>query len=78
MGGKSDEPNNEKTDGSEKLTMWWKNLLVCISLIVFLFSGGSGLAACPSADLSSDCFVDYEDFALLAQWWLWQGPWYSP
>ncbi len=27
-------------------------------------------AACPSADLSGDCFVDYTDFAVVAEWWL--------
>jgi sulfatase modifying factor 1 len=46
------------------------NLLICISLIVFLFSGGSGLAARPSADLTADCFVDYKDFTLMAGQWL--------
>ncbi|HIJ67501.1 MAG TPA: hypothetical protein HPP87_12840 [Planctomycetes bacterium] len=25
---------------------------------------------CPSADLTDDCFVDIEDFAVLADWWL--------
>ena len=45
--------------------MWSKNLLVRISLIVFLFSGGCGLADCPSADLTGDCFVDFEDFAII-------------
>jgi len=28
------------------------------------------LAACPSADITSDCFVDFEDFALVANQWL--------
>ncbi len=28
------------------------------------------LADCPSADLTGDCFVDYEDFALMADQWL--------
>ena len=46
------------------------NLLIRILLILFLFSGGSGLAVYPSADLSSDCFVDYEDFSLMAGQWL--------
>ena len=34
------------------------NILV---LIVFLLSGNFCLAACPSADLTRNCFVDYED-----------------
>ena len=50
--------------------MWRKNLLICISLIVFLFSGGWCLAACPSADLTGDCFVDLKDFAVMASQWL--------
>jgi len=54
--------------------MWRKNLLVRISLIVFLFSGGSGLADCPPADLTGDCFVDFEDFALMANQWLTTDP----
>jgi formylglycine-generating enzyme required for sulfatase activity len=41
-----------------------------ILLIVFLFSGGSALAACPSADLSGDCFVNFEDFAVIGAQWL--------
>ena len=47
-----------------------KKLLVCISLIVFLFSGGWGLAACPSADQTGDCIVSLEDFVVMAGQWL--------
>jgi len=50
--------------------MWWKKSLICVPLVVFVFSGGWGLADCPSADLTGDCFVDSEDFALLANQWL--------
>jgi hypothetical protein len=28
------------------------------------------IPACPSADLTDDCFVDMADFAVIAQWWL--------
>jgi hypothetical protein len=28
------------------------------------------ITACPSADLTGDCFVDLADFAVIAQWWL--------
>jgi len=28
------------------------------------------VAACPSADLTDDCFVNFEDFAMMAEWWL--------
>jgi len=31
---------------------------------------GTVLAACPSADLTGDCFVDLDDFSLLAGQWL--------
>jgi len=40
-----------------------------MSLMVFLFSCSWAVAACPSADLSRDCFVDYEDFTLLSGHW---------
>ncbi len=32
------------------------------------------LADCPSADLTGDCFVDFEDFALMAKQWLTTDP----
>jgi len=54
--------------------MWRKNLFVRISLIVFLLSGGFGLADCPPADLTGDCFVDFQDFALIANQWLTGDP----
>ncbi len=41
-----------------------------ILLIVFLFSGDSGLVACPSADITGDCFVDFDDFAVIGDQWL--------
>ena len=41
---------------------------------MLLLSAGLCLAACPSADLSGDCFVDYEDFALMAAQWLTTDP----
>jgi sulfatase modifying factor 1 len=43
-------------------------------LTALLFSAGLCLAACPSADLTGDCFVDYEDFALMAAQWLTTDP----
>ncbi len=30
----------------------------------------SALAAYPSADITGDCCVDYEDFAIVGEWWL--------
>ena len=47
---------------------------VILVLTVLLFSGSFALAACPSADLTGDCFVDYEDFALMANQWLTTDP----
>jgi len=38
-------------------------------LTVLLLSAGSCLASCPSADVTGDCFVDFNDFALLAIDW---------
>ena len=35
-------------------------------LTVLVFSAGFCLAACPSADLTGDCFVDFNDFAMMA------------
>jgi sulfatase modifying factor 1 len=54
--------------------MWWKKSLICASLAVFVFSGGWAVAECPSADLTGDCFVDFEDFALMAAQWLTNDP----
>jgi len=47
-----------------------RELFVRISLIVVLFSCSWAIAACPSADMSGDCFVNYEDFTLLSGHWL--------
>jgi len=38
--------------------------------MTFLFSCSWAVAACPSADMSGDCKVNYEDFALLSGHWL--------
>jgi len=54
--------------------MWRKKSLICASLAVFVFSGGAAIADCPSADLTGDCFVDFEDFALMAVQWLSTDP----
>ncbi len=54
--------------------MWWKSLSTLISFVVITISGGFALADCPSADLNGDCFVDFEDFALMASQWLTTDP----
>ena len=51
-----------------------KSLIVGMALSVFLFSGGFVRAACPSADLNGDCFVDFKDFAVLTDQWLYIVP----
>jgi formylglycine-generating enzyme required for sulfatase activity len=50
--------------------MTYNNLFSVISLGLFVFIGNTALAACPSADLNDDCFVDYEDFGLMCGQWL--------
>ena len=47
-----------------------RELFINISLMVVLFSCSWAVAGCPPADLTGDCFVDYEDFAVLSEWWL--------
>jgi formylglycine-generating enzyme required for sulfatase activity len=54
--------------------MWWKSLSILISFVVFTISDGFALVVCPSADLNGDCFVNFEDFALMAGQWLTAGP----
>ena len=49
----------------ERIVLW-----IGIAVVVIMFSGGSGLADCPSAELTGDCFVDFEDFAVMANQWL--------
>ena len=50
--------------------MLYKNLFSVISLGLFVIIGNTALAACPSADLTGDCFVNYEDFADMGVQWL--------
>jgi len=54
--------------------MWWKKSLIFVSLVGFVLSGVPAFADCPSADLTGDCFVDFEDFALMADQWLTTDP----
>ncbi|MHC4676601.1 MAG: formylglycine-generating enzyme family protein [Planctomycetota bacterium] len=54
--------------------MFCKNLFSVISLALFVFIGNTAFAECPSADLTGDCFVDNEDFALMAIQWLTGDP----
>jgi len=50
--------------------MWWKKSFIIALLVVFLFSGGVGLADRPSADITGDGFVDLADILMVASQWL--------
>jgi formylglycine-generating enzyme required for sulfatase activity len=50
--------------------MFCNNLFSVISLALFVFIGNTAFAGCPLADLTGDCFVDYEDFAEMSGQWL--------
>ena len=54
--------------------MWWESSSILIAFVVVTISGVSALADCPSADLTGDCFVDFEDFAMMANQWLTGDP----
>ncbi len=45
-------------------------MLLTISLAVLLIFAGVAPAACPSADVSGDCKVNLDDFAMMASGWL--------
>jgi len=49
--------------------MWWRSSSILISFVVIGIAGGLCLAACPSADVTGDCFVDFNDFAVMAAEW---------
>jgi hypothetical protein len=44
--------------------------ILAVSLGVALSFISISLAACPSADLSGDYFVNLKDYEVLAAWWL--------
>jgi formylglycine-generating enzyme required for sulfatase activity len=50
------------------MTIWVMVIGLC------LINSPVVLADCPSADLTGDCFVDFEDFALMANQWLTTDP----
>src|SRR3990172_4588820 len=54
--------------------MWLKSSSILFSFVVITISGGFCLADCPSADLTGDCFVDFEDFGVMAAQWLTSDP----
>jgi sulfatase modifying factor 1 len=42
---------------------------LALAVLLCLYLAQSAPAGCPSADLTGDCFVDFEDFAILAGQW---------
>ena len=44
------------------------NFILC--LVMFVLSSSFILADSPLSDVTGDCFVDFEDFAVLADEWL--------
>ena len=54
---------------SEVWNIVGKKLISVVLLALFVFIGNT-FAACPSADYTDDCFVDYDDFGLMSGQWL--------
>jgi len=48
--------------------------ILVVGIGLCLINSSAVLAACPSADLTGDCFVDFEDFAVMAKQWLTPDP----
>ncbi len=46
-----------------------KTSSIIISFIVITIPGNFTQGRCPSADLTGDCFIDFDDFALMAAQW---------
>jgi len=49
--------------------MWGRTSRLALAVLCCLYLAQPALAACPSADLTGDCFVDFDDFAVLAAQW---------
>ena len=48
-----------------------KSVTICVMVVALcLINSTEAVAACPSADLTGDCFVDFEDFAVIGAQWL--------
>lgn len=47
-----------------------KMLLTILLGVLFVFGGVAGAAGCPRADITGDCKVNLEDFAIMASEWL--------
>ena len=59
--------------GKEK-RMKGKTFLVAVTACLCLINSIEVIADCPRADLTGDCFVDLQDFAIMASEWLTGGP----
>jgi hypothetical protein len=53
----------------EEAGMKAKSLAIWVMAVVSVFSAGWAVADCPSADLTGDCFVDFEDFSVIGANW---------
>ena len=51
-----------------RMTIWIMVISLCLT------NSPIAIADCPSADLTDDCFVDFEDFALMVNQWLTTDP----
>jgi formylglycine-generating enzyme required for sulfatase activity len=51
--------------------------ILTLLLLVLIVEGGSSFADCPSADLTDDFFVNFEDFAVIGNQWLNGYDWYD-
>ena len=54
--------------------LWGKISSLALVVLCYLCFTQPTLADCPSADLTGDCFVDFNDFALMAAQWLTTDP----
>ena len=53
----------------EEQKMWSKKSLVYVSLVVVFLSSSIVFADYQSADLTGDSFINFEDYAILVDWW---------
>src|SRR4030042_7073999 len=50
--------------------MRFSRIVIFVTAGLCLINSPQALAACPSADLTGDCRVDFKDFAIMASQWL--------
>ncbi len=54
--------------------MRFSRIVIFVTAGLCLINSPEAIAACPSADLTGDCFVDFDDFAVMANQWLTTDP----